>query len=262
MPKGLPAATEPVSIVVAEGIVLKTTIDPLTKKHQVQCDICNKKVRLTKSAHPHWLFEHRKYCIIRERKRQSENPPPASTIFRVSNPVQPHVRAAVSIGREIERIPRAHSLSGIITSFSEMHTASPIPSPTINSTPFSDHFQVPIIRKPRPERSCPGSEIDWQAGSIWQTYPYHQHESRVSGWRPVAFNSKDNKIILRSEKCAIELYEYDESPCYNCRAIQYSVEFQKFVSRATQVVPKEHKRSLKCGEFQNQLIIYFNLIKI
>ena len=31
MPKGLPAATEPVSIVVAEGIVLKTTWAPHEK---------------------------------------------------------------------------------------------------------------------------------------------------------------------------------------------------------------------------------------
>ena len=71
MPKGLPAATEPVSIVVAEGIVLKTTIDPLTKIHQVICDVCNKKIRLTKSAHPHGLFEHRKFCIISKNKRTS-----------------------------------------------------------------------------------------------------------------------------------------------------------------------------------------------
>ena len=234
MPKGLPAATEPVSIVVAEGIVLKTTIDPLTKKHQVICDVCNKKVRLTKSAHPHGLFEHRKFCIIRERKQKSENQP-SSSIFRVSNPVQPHV------GSGSGRIPRLHSLSGIIASFSEMQTECPIPSPTINSAPFSGHFQVPIIRRPRPARNCPGSEIDWKAGSIWQTYPYHQHELRLSGlgWRPIGFNSKDNNIILRSEKCAIELFEFDESPCSNCRAIQYSVEFQNFVSRATQL-PKDH----------------------
>jgi hypothetical protein len=102
MPKGLPAAsaTEPFSIVVAEarGIVLRveTTIDPLTKKHQVKCDFCNKKVRLTKSAHPHGLFEDQKFCIIRE-GRGSDNQR-TSPIFRVSNPVQPHVGAAVPIG--------------------------------------------------------------------------------------------------------------------------------------------------------------------
>ena len=233
MPKARPAVTEPISIVVAEGVVLKTTIDPLTKRHQVQCDICKKKIRLTSSAHPHWLFEHRKYCIIREGKRQSENQAP-STIFRVSNP---HVAGPLRM--ESGPISRVNSLSGIITSFSEMQTASPIPSPSINSTSFSHHFQRPIIRKPKPVRTCPGSEIDWQAGSIWQTYPYHQHESRVSGWKPIGFNSKENKIILRSEKCATELFEYDESPCSNCRVIQYSAEFQNFVSRATQV-PKEH----------------------
>ena len=35
MTKARPAVTEPVSIVVAEGVVLRTAIDPLTKKHQV-----------------------------------------------------------------------------------------------------------------------------------------------------------------------------------------------------------------------------------
>lgn len=163
MPKAHPAVTEPVSILIAEGIVLKTTIDPLTKKHQVQCDICQKKVRLTKSAHPHGLFEHRKFCIIREGKQQSENQAPSS-IFRLSDlnlPTQPHVAR-----RESGQTSRVQSISGIIASFSEMQTTSPIPSPTINSTPFSSHFQLPIIRKPRPTRTCPGSEIDWQAGSI------------------------------------------------------------------------------------------------
>ena len=36
IPKRHPAATEQVPIVVGEAVVLKTTIDPLTKKHQVQ----------------------------------------------------------------------------------------------------------------------------------------------------------------------------------------------------------------------------------
>jgi hypothetical protein len=46
MPKGLPTVTEPVSIPVPGGEVLVTTIDPLTKKHHVVCDICKKGVRL------------------------------------------------------------------------------------------------------------------------------------------------------------------------------------------------------------------------
>ena len=130
------------------------------------------KGKANKSAHPHGLFEHRKFCKIREGMRQSENEASLS-IFQISKlslPVLPHV--AVPIGRESGRTSRVHSLLGIIASFSEMQTASSIPSPTINPTPFSEssHFQVAIIRKPRPTRTCPGSKIDWQAGSIWQTY--------------------------------------------------------------------------------------------
>jgi hypothetical protein len=73
MPKGLPTCTEPVSIVVAEGTVLVITIDPLTKRHLVECDICKKGIRLTKSAHPHRILEHWKYCMLWEEKRQSES---------------------------------------------------------------------------------------------------------------------------------------------------------------------------------------------
>ena len=64
MPKGLPIATEPVSITVPGGGVLVTTIDPLTGKHHVECDVCKKRIKLTKSAHPHGLLEHQKHCSI------------------------------------------------------------------------------------------------------------------------------------------------------------------------------------------------------
>ena len=37
---------------------------------------------------------------------------------------------------------------------------------------------------------CPGLAIAWHPGSIWETYPYHQHEIRAVGWRPVAFGRK------------------------------------------------------------------------
>ena len=53
--------------------------------------------------------------------------------------------------------PKAHSLSGIITSLSQLQTDSPIPSPVTISTPT---FQIPIIRKPKPVGICPGSEVE------------------------------------------------------------------------------------------------------
>lgn len=72
MPKGAPVITVPTSIQVAQGVVLWTTIDPLSKKHYVVCDICKKLIKLTKSAHPHAIFEHRKFCVIREGKTNPE----------------------------------------------------------------------------------------------------------------------------------------------------------------------------------------------
>ena len=54
------AATQPATDTVAEGVVLETKIDPLTKRHLLACDICQRIIKLTKSANPNAFFEHRK----------------------------------------------------------------------------------------------------------------------------------------------------------------------------------------------------------
>lgn len=73
--------------------------------------------------------------MIIQEKRQSET---LSLTVKVFNP-QPQV--SVKSARRSTHTPRAHSLSGIIASFSQiLQTESPIPSPTIKSTPSSKHF--------------------------------------------------------------------------------------------------------------------------
>ena len=72
MTKAAPTLTEPTTIAVAQGVVLETTIDPVTKRHLLTCDICKKTIRLTKSANPNAFFEHRKFCAIRERKKSDD----------------------------------------------------------------------------------------------------------------------------------------------------------------------------------------------
>ena len=76
---------------------------------------------------------------------------------------------------------------------------------------------------------CPGVAIAWHPGSIWETYPYHQHEIQAVGWRPVAFGNENNKIFLRSDRCFGFILDIDEPPCKECWQIEYSNKFQEFV---------------------------------
>ena len=52
------ASTQPATVTVAEGVVLKTRIDPLIKRHLLACDICQRIIQLMKSANPNAFFEH------------------------------------------------------------------------------------------------------------------------------------------------------------------------------------------------------------
>ena len=58
------ASPQPATVTVAEGVVLETTIDPLTKRHLLTCDICKRIIQLTKSANPNEFFEHRNQNLI------------------------------------------------------------------------------------------------------------------------------------------------------------------------------------------------------
>ncbi|KIM39217.1 hypothetical protein M413DRAFT_29401 [Hebeloma cylindrosporum] len=224
MTKAAPPLTEPATIKVGGGRALTTTIDPLTKYHLIACDICQKTIQLTKSANPNAFFVHRKSCSNRI---TSESGP--------SNVSQQD--ALEPTGRDSHQ--RQHSLSRLSTSFSHLQTASPMPSPTVvDSNPRADYFSIPVIHTSRPTRICPGIGVSWLPGSVWESYPYHQHAARAVGWMPIGFDPKANKIFLRSDKCAMELFENDEAPCTRCLLVEHSVEFKSFISRATEV--KEH----------------------
>ena len=133
------------------------------------------------------------------------------------------------------------SVSGIISSFSNLHASSPHPTPApemLNSRVLHTHVShaatppsVPSIQIPE-LYPCPGVEIVWDPGSIWSTYPYHQHLVHTTGWTPASFNKTENKIYLRSDKCAKELSKFDFSPCVECRMIPYSSRFKNFMERA------------------------------
>ncbi|KAF8155394.1 hypothetical protein B0H34DRAFT_849557 [Crassisporium funariophilum] len=85
---------------------------------------------------------------------------------------------------------------------------------------------------------CPGQPVEWLPGSIWETYPYYQHNMRAVGWRPIAFNHEENEIVIRSDNCLGFILDTDEPPCKECWSIVFSNQFQEFLLRAKEA--KQH----------------------
>jgi len=61
-----------------------------------------------------------------------------------------------------------------------------------------------------PSGGCTGVLVKWQPGSVWDTYPYQQHEVQKLPWEPIGFENKE-WLRLRSIKCAIYLNSCSET---------------------------------------------------
>lgn len=111
-------------------------------------------------------------------------------------------------------------LSDLAMSMADLRSSSESPSPT----PRIDSMQ-----------ECTGVLVEWTAGSVWDTYPYHQHGIRSHPWEPIGFEGNDSWLRLRSKDCCIVLLhkEMNRLCCRKCAAIPSSSEFRKFVGRAT-----------------------------
>jgi hypothetical protein len=85
------------------------------------------------------------------------------------------------------------------------------------------------------QAACTGVLVEWTAGSVWDTYPYHQHGIRSHPWEPIGFEGNDSWLRLRSKDCCIVLLHNERNRlcCRKCAAIPSSSEFRKFVGRAT-----------------------------
>lgn len=70
------------------------------------------------------------------------------------------------------------------------------------------------------------------AGSIWDTYPYHQHKLQNIGWEPIGLLNAKNELRLRSDKCK-HTGGVNGVPCISCQTIEQSHRFKNFVERAT-----------------------------
>ncbi|KAF8909352.1 hypothetical protein CPB84DRAFT_1765916 [Gymnopilus junonius] len=127
MTKPLPAVTEPVSVSVAPGVVLLTTIDKLTQKHLIECDLYLKVIRLPKTGHPDAFYWHREHCPNRNKKKVVPNE------LRIKH----------------HQVPVAPLTSQTTTSLSHLHVESP------SQSPATSLFSKPTIHRPK-LCQCPG----------------------------------------------------------------------------------------------------------
>lgn len=83
---------------------------------------------------------------------------------------------------------------------------------------------------PPGSRECPGVAVEWKAGSVWSTYPYHRHASNDYPWEPVAIEN-DKWLRIRSDDC-LRTLSSTESVCRSCAGIPASKAFRTMVERA------------------------------
>ncbi|KAH9922494.1 uncharacterized protein B0H18DRAFT_1212572 [Fomitopsis serialis] len=78
--------------------------------------------------------------------------------------------------------------------------------------------------------ACKGVLIQWKAGSVWDTYPYHQHALREYPWEPVSIENGE-WFRLRAKDCARSTISKDGC-CTACQMIPASERYRKFLDRA------------------------------
>ena len=237
MPSPRERRTTPLVINI-DGLQLSTSIDAESGTHYIDCHRCGDSITLTVTGHPRNFYNHINGNVCKRNVSRDHDNLSQSSNFHVLQTSSPgHYSGAPA--------SPVDGVSGIISSFSNLHASSPNPAPAPKmiysrvSHPNASHAamppSVPSIQLPKLE-PCPGAEIVWDPGSIWSTYPYHQHLIHTIGWTPTSFNKTENKIYLRSDKCAGELSEFDFSPCVECRMIPYSSRFKDFVQRAQEAM--------------------------
>jgi len=235
MSSALPAVPDSIGFRV-DGLQLYTDVDPTTGLHYLQCNRCSEVITLTVTGNPRNFIRHQEgnSCPRLAKSRGLSHP-------AFERPSRLHVPAFSTAPSSLFSEGPSARLPAIISSFSRMHAHSPTPPPETPS-PQSSHFHVPdtsdnnipsIIITAPPQ--CPGVEVPWSPGSIWSTYPYHQHKLRSLGWRPTGFIEDENKILLRSDQCQIDLSESENSPCIECQVIPHSLSFQNFMEKAEDV---------------------------
>ncbi|KAH9923817.1 uncharacterized protein B0H18DRAFT_934574 [Fomitopsis serialis] len=97
----------------------------------------------------------------------------------------------------------------------------------------SDSHSSPSPKHPK----CRGILVHWTPGSVWDTYPFHRHESRTFPWELVGIENT-NWLRLRSTDCRRYAHTRNTTQCDPCEKIPRLSEYINFVNRADGDAPK------------------------
>lgn len=122
------------------------------------------------------------------------------------------------------------SVDSIMVALDQLRTSSPsdlhLDNPHSSSDSDSDECD---------ENECTGVLVEWMAGSVWDTYPYHQHGTQNLAWYPMGFTDNDKWLHLCAKSCKVILTRDDELNrrcCSECAKVPHSAAFITFRQRA------------------------------
>jgi hypothetical protein len=74
--------------------------------------------------------------------------------------------------------------------------------------------------------------VFWDAGSIWDTYPYSLHAVCDVGWVPIGLGDCDRSIQLRADTCKNPETGSDGFSCEACMSLRHLQKFRTFLVQA------------------------------
>jgi len=210
------------------SIQLEIVKHPDSSKPSVACDLCDKLIEMTASGSLSYFSQHRgsKSCKRKERVRQAaavtrDAQIILQTLVPSRNTVPSASHQSLSLNEHLHDVPLPALPPGPLY---QPFTVTSLGLPSIDNDELSDlAVSMADLRSSSPvpdidsSQECTGVLVEWTAGSVWDTYPYHQHGVRNHPWEPIGFEGNDNWRLC----------------CRKCAAIPSSSAFRKFVGRAT-----------------------------
>ncbi|KAF6753825.1 hypothetical protein DFP72DRAFT_1069028 [Ephemerocybe angulata] len=239
--KVIPVTTP--AIITFGTVTIVTIIDSISGVHRASCDLCLRLVNLTTTGNPKRLVDHREACLLnslrKEQRRAPVSSPSSGSASTEAAPTEGALPDASppSSSRQSRAPASDHRFFPYSQPSSRSSSAHSRQSTESSDTNDSDSCSVDASSLDG-SRGCPGVEIEWTPGSIWDTYPYHQHSSRDMKWTIVRVDEDRNVLGIRSTDCEARLAPTNEAlACALCLGLPGSDQLAKMKQRAEGTSP-------------------------